>query len=218
MSLIYFADKHLIAPGANDPRVTLRMGILHVDGGNARSLANWFDGPSGGIESHVHVPKEENVEQYRDTAFEADANYLANPFAFSVETQGFADGEWNDLQMRNIKRLMIWGNLHHNIPLIKPTRWDGKGWGYHTMFPEWHPKAKECPGKDRIAQYHDELVPWMENAKVAIEDTILNSAERGRLAANLTHEMLKEILTPAQKKRAQERHEDYVKSNPVRKG
>ena len=32
------------------------------------------------------------VEQYRDTAYEADANTDANPFAISAETQGYEFG------------------------------------------------------------------------------------------------------------------------------
>ena len=220
--LIPFASKQLISPGANDPRIDARLGILHVDGSNAVNLHDWFDGPSGGIESHTHVRKDGHLYQYRDTDFEADANWHANPFAFSVETQGYADGVWTADQLATIKRLMLWSVPNLGIPLVKPTRWDGSGWGYHTMFDQWHPEAKSCPGMQRIEQYNDILVPWMRDARedprVAIEDLILNSCERNRLANNRIEEMLKRLLTPTQLANAKESSDSYARANPVRKG
>jgi hypothetical protein len=219
---IPWADLQLIKPGANDPRVDLRTGILHVDGGNAYNLRDWFDGPSGGIESHLHIPKNAHTFQYRDLNFEADANWKANPFAMSVETQGYASGEWTDDQLAEIKRIMLWSEPNLGIPLRKPTHWRDSGWGYHTMFPEWYPKAKSCPGKERIEQYHDLLVPWMalarENPKMAIEDLILNAVERCRLAENRLEEQIKLLLTPEQRELARKRSDAYAKANPIRKG
>lgn len=220
MALIPFAEKKLIKPGANDPRIKARLGILHVDANNSRDLYNWFNGPSGGIESHEHIRKDGHSYQYRDTAYEADANWKANPFAFSVETQGYGDGEWSREQMHTIKRSMIWANLEDSmqIPLVVPKRWDGEGWGFHIQFDEWHPEAKACPGKDRIEQYWDELVPWMKVANVAIEDTILNRADRGLLSLNRLEEMLKEVLSPAQEARAKARSDRYAVTHEPHKG
>lgn len=222
--LIPWVDHQLIKPGANDPRVDLRTGILHVDAGNAYNLRDWFDGPSGGIESHLHIPKNAHTFQYRDLFYEADANYRANPFAMSVETQGYGSGTWNDDQLAEIKRIMLYSanNPAIGIPLRKPKHWRDSGWGYHTMFPEWHPEPKSCPGRERIEQYHDILVPWMarakENPKMATDDLILNSVERSRLANNRLEECLKEIMTPAQRERAKLRSDRYAAANPVRKG
>lgn len=221
---IPWADLQLIKPGANDPRVDLRTGILHVDAGNAYNLRDWFDGPSGGIESHLHIPKDGHTFQYRDLDYEADANWKANPFAMSVETQGYADGIWTADQLAEIKRIMLYSAQTPaiGIPLRKPRFWNDSGWGYHTMFEQWYPEDKSCPGWQRIMQYHDILVPWMEQARedphMAIEDLILNSCERNRLANNRVEEMLKEILTPAQEARAKARSDAYAKANPVRKG
>lgn len=220
MALIPFAEKKLIKPGVNDPKIKARLGILHVDANNSRDLYNWFNGPSGGIESHEHIRKDGHAYQYRDTAYEADANWKANPFAFAVETQGYADGEWTREQMQTIKRSMIWANLEESmqIPLVVPKRWDDEGWGFHIQFEEWHPEAKACPGKDRIAQYWDELVPWMKVANVAIEDTILNRADRN-LASNVRIErMLELLLTPEQRKVAKERSDAWLEDHPVHKG
>lgn len=166
MALVPFAEKQLIKPGANDPRVELRIGILHVDAGNAYNLHDYFAERSGGIESHLHGPKDGHLFQYRDTGWEADANYKANPFALSYETQGYGDGEWTDPQIAMIKRVMLWAVKEHGIPLRKVTSWNDPrgGWGFHIQFPQWHPKPKSCPGPQRIRQFNNVLVPWMAEA------------------------------------------------------
>jgi N-acetyl-anhydromuramyl-L-alanine amidase AmpD len=174
MALIPFAEKKLIPPGSNDPKIKARIGILHVDAGNAADLFDFFKNRSGGIESHGHVRKDGHIYQYRDTAFQADANLDANDFAISFETQGFGDGEWTAEQLVSIKRLMLWARDVHGIPLRKVTTWNDPvgGWGYHTLFgapSHWTPVAKTCPGAKRIKQFNEILVPWMkaQNAKEA---------------------------------------------------
>ena len=158
------ARKLLIPPGANDPRITPRVAILHVDAGNAASLHTYFRDRSGGVESHFHVRRDGVVEQYRDTDYQADANHLANDFAVSIETQGYGAGEWTPEQLESIKALLDWLNRTHGIPLRKIDRWDGEGVGYHVLFGApgpWTPVAKSCPGPDRIRQFDRVLVPWM---------------------------------------------------------
>lgn len=172
-AIIPFADQLLIPPGSNDPRIHGRIGILHVDAGNAESLYGWFDGPSGGIESHGHIKKSGILEQYRSLDFEADANYLANPFAWSFETQGFGPGKWTEEQLDTIKRLMLWMRDRRGVPLRVVTSWnDAKGgWGYHTLFPEWsNVRGKTCPGAERIRQFREILVPWMQAGGPMPED------------------------------------------------
>lgn len=180
---LYPAAKHrLIKPGSNDPRIVPRVGILHVDAVNAVSLYEYFNGKSGGIESHFHIPKSSKnpVEQYRDTGWEADANHLANPFAISVETQGYANEMWSVHQLNEIKNLMVWCREEHGILLQQTKTWDGKGWGYHTLFGapgKWTPVNKSCPGPLRKEQFHDILVPWMKG----FDDDMFEEADRKRL-------------------------------------
>jgi hypothetical protein len=161
MALCPFAEHKLIPPGSNDPAIRPRMAILHIAVTDAWSLFDFFKFRSGGIESHFYITWRGKIEQYRDTEFEADANYRANPFAISIETQGWAGGKWNRAQRRAIKRLLLWLHEEHGIPLRKPGKWYGSGVGYHSQFPEWSPVAKSCPGAARIAQYIDWLLPWM---------------------------------------------------------
>src|SRR5690606_37281744 len=122
-------------PSKTDLKIVPIGVILHVDGGNARSLYHWFNGPSGGIESHFHVDRDGHVEQYRDTEQEADANYKGNSFILdvdlpemgirkgtrvgfiSVETQGYASGEWTGAQLDAIKRILTFAHDEHRIPL-----------------------------------------------------------------------------------------------------
>lgn len=161
MALCPFATHKLIPPGANDPKIRATTAILHVDAGGAASLFDYFRLRSGGIESHFHIKWTGEIEQYRDTAYEADANYKANPFAISIETQGFGNGWWNLRQLRSIKRLLLWLNATHDIPLVVAGGPTGPGVGYHTMFESWSPVPKSCPGPNRIKQFNEELVPWM---------------------------------------------------------
>lgn len=173
MALYPTARHRLIPPGPNDPKIKPRVLILHVDAGNAASLYHWFNGPSGGVESHFHIPKVGQVEQYRDTDYEADANTEANPFAISVETQGYEFGVWNDHQLAEIKALILWANRVHGIPLKVVDRWDGSGIGFHTQFPgRWDKRGASCPGPDRKRQFHEVIVPWLaEVAKGAAQAT-----------------------------------------------
>lgn len=118
-----------------------------------------------------------NCEQYRDTKYEADANYHANSFVkggktygyISIETQGFASGEWNAVQLAEIKKLLVWLSHTHNFPLKKCANPTDPGVGWHVMFGApgpWTPHAKVCPGPDRVKQYNEILVPWFKTAVI----------------------------------------------------
>lgn len=195
MALIPFAEKKLIPPGANDPRIIPIGFIFHVDAGNARDLFGFFRDRSGGIESHGHIRKDGHLYQYRDTESEADANYKANSFIgadgrrygyISIETQGYEGGEWTPEQLATIKRLIRWGYERHEIPFRVCRNPKDPGSGYHTLFgapSAWTPISKSCPGPDRKNQFHNILAPWiraqniMKGAPVA-EKEMPNFEER----------------------------------------
>lgn len=186
MALCPFATKKLIAPGSSDPRITARAAILHVDAGNALSLFDFFKYRSGGIESHFHITLLGKIEQYRDTDWEADANYKANGFAISIETQGWGNGKWTKRQIRAIKRLLTWLSQTHDIPLHKIKVWDGSGVGYHVLFGApgpWTPVAKSCPGPERIKQFNRVLVPWMRRGGEPAEAPAVRA-----VVANMHHD------------------------------
>lgn len=168
MALCPFAIKKLIAPGENDPAIEPTQVILHVAVSEGESLHDYFANRSGGVESHFYVRRDGVIEQYRDTAFEADANYTANRRAISIETQGMGPGEWTYEQLRAIKQLLLWAKRTHGVPLRRCPRHDAPGVGYHVMFGApgpWTPHVKSCPGPDRIRQFNEVLVPWMASLK-----------------------------------------------------
>lgn len=215
MAIIPFAEKKLIAPGANDPRIKARVGILHVDAGNAPDLFDFFRNRSGGIESHGHVRKDGHLFQYRDTAFQADANLDANDFAVSFETQGLGAGEWTDEQLETIKQIMLWARKAHGIPLRKVTSWNDPrgGWGYHTLFgapSHWTPVAKSCPGPHRIKQFNDVLVPWMKTViRPKPQEKPMNTVQKFRAAVE---KAIKDYPIPAGREAAK-RMQDHIAQN-----
>lgn len=165
MAVCPFAVQRLIPPGSNDPRIKARAVIWHVAVSMADSLHDYFDGPSGGIESHFYINWRGKIDQYRDTAYEADANLDANSFAISVETAGWANGRWNLLQRRAIKKLSLWLHEAEGIPFKVCESPTGSGHGYHTMWgapSPWTPVAKSCPGPNRIKQFEAWLTSWLE--------------------------------------------------------
>ena len=172
------ARQRLIPPGTNDPPI-IPIGIIwHTDAGDSKSLYGYFNGPSGGIESHLHFPKVGAPEQYRDFGHEADANYHANSFLIngkrygfiSGETQGLATDLWNDHQLSEMKKFMLWARQNLHVALSKCVGPYSPGVGYHTMWGSpgpWTPYAKDCPGKHRIEQFGNDLVPWMKSVTSA---------------------------------------------------
>ena len=156
-------------PKHNVRRATERNRLnLHVAVSEASSLYDFFNGRSGGVESHFYIRRDGTVEQYRDTGYQADANTDANNFAISIETQGMEHGEWTPQQMASIKALCSWANKAHGIPLTTVKAWDGSGIGYHTQFPgRWDKRGATCPGPDRKRQFARELVPWLDSGAPA---------------------------------------------------
>lgn len=184
-----------IRPGSSDPAISPLGIILHTDAGNSSSLYNYFNGPSGGIESHFHIPKSKPVEQYRSTGYEADANLKANSFFvdgirygfISVETQGLAGDPWNAYQLDEIKKLILWARSVHPRILLRvcPGPFSA-GIGYHTLFgspSQWTPVAKSCPGPLRIKQFNTVLVPWF---KTAIKPTPVQEDDMALTAGDIT--------------------------------
>jgi hypothetical protein len=135
--------------------------VLHVAVSEAPSLFDYFNGPSGGVESHFYVRRDGTTEQYRDTGFEADAQAQGNPFFISVETQGMGAGEWTPEQLATLKALIAWAHVQHGFPLRIAPGWASPGVGYHSQFPQWNPNAHACPGVDRIRQFNTIFRPWL---------------------------------------------------------
>lgn len=199
------AKRLVIAPGSNDPAIKVIGAILHVDAGNSSSLFDYFKNKSGGIESHFHIPKAAQVQQYRDTGYEADANLKGNSFIdhdgvrkgyVSIETQGFGSGEWNEYQLQQIRLLLVWLSRTHGFPLQVCKSSTSPGVGYHTMWGApgpWTPVAKDCPGKDRIRQFEKVLTPWFTWLSTPKGDDVFEMDE-AKLRAIIADELNKQDL------------------------
>jgi hypothetical protein len=130
-----------------------RLLIFHSEATKGRAR------PHSGLEWHFMVFRDGAVDQLVDTMRRADANYRANPFAISVETEddGDPDNEpWTDEQMWSMAELAVWAHEHHPIPLSQADHWNGSGIGYHTLWgapSPWTPVVKTCPGRARKAQW-----------------------------------------------------------------
>lgn len=150
-----WAKRRLLPESATQPRIRARLAILHSAAGRG-SLFNFFL-RSSSLESHFWVSTSGVVEQYVDTDVRADANYLANPFAISIETESSpsATEPWPPDQFAALVELLVWICITHQIPAIKATAWNGTGIGWHIQFGspgKWTPVAKSCPGPARIRQ------------------------------------------------------------------
>lgn len=137
------------------PAIAPRAVILHTAWSASSSLFGFFQNNSD-LESHFYVANDGTVEQYMDTAIRADANYKANGYAISIETQDDKQiKDWTPQQLDAIVALIDWICRVHAIPRVQIARSDGAGIGWHTMWgspSDWTPNTKSCPGANRIAQ------------------------------------------------------------------
>ncbi|MGW6743794.1 peptidoglycan recognition protein family protein [Streptomyces sp. NPDC055025] len=125
----------------------------------------WRDSTS--LESHFGIGYEAgDVGQFIGTETRADANAGANrradgTGAVSAETASNTEGTdpWTDAQVEELIDLGVWLHRTHDIPLRICRTHDDKGFGYHSMFPQWSTSGTACPGKARIAQFKTVVFP-----------------------------------------------------------
>jgi hypothetical protein len=171
----------LLPENSSSPRISPRLLILHSIVGSAEGAYRYFRDATN-LESTFIVTLGGEVWQLMDTTRQADANYRANPFALSVETEDRGDPDtqpWTKAQLDALAWLARQCNRVHKIPLRRPARWDGSGVGYHTQFgapSPWTPVEKTCPGRVRIRQFNDVLLPRIrEGEDMAGADDILDA-------------------------------------------
>lgn len=155
----YGGRVRLLPESASAPRISPRLLILHSIVGTAEGAYRYFRDATN-LESTFIVTLAGEIWQLMDTTRHADANYRANPFALSVETEDRGDPDsqpWTPEQLAALAWLAReCHRVHPAIPLREADRWDGAGIGWHTMFGApgpWTPVSKTCPGRARIAQF-----------------------------------------------------------------
>lgn len=115
--------------------------------------------PHAGLEWHFWFGFDGYIEQLVECDRRADANYKANSFALSAETEDNGDPDhepWTAAQLDSMVDVGRWASDRYPIALQRCDRWDGTGHGYHTMWgapSQWTPVAKTCPGAARKAQF-----------------------------------------------------------------
>lgn len=179
MAVCPFANHELIAPGVNDPKIEAVGLTLHVAVSKSDDIHDYFATQSGGLESHFYITFDGTIRQYRDTAYEADAQARGNSWIrpdgtrvgmISVETAGLGDGKWTTDQLAAIKRLINWcDSAHKKFKTVPATEWNSGGIGYHSQFIEWNPNAHSCPGPQRVPQVKEIIWPWLSSLKVSQE-------------------------------------------------
>jgi hypothetical protein len=167
---------------ATQPRMTrFDLVIIHTAVGSFDGTYSYFRTGNGagygGTESHFMTSGAGDIDQYQDTAHQAEANGAANARAISVENADmgpqFAPWNTNDgnavpaftaQQIEANARICAWAHTTHGIPLepvpdSKPGR---RGIGYHRLGVPGYAvtggelwssaRGKVCPGPKRIAQ------------------------------------------------------------------
>lgn len=149
-----------------EPKITVTQFVYHTQVGYFGGLYSWFNRSDVYAESHFGLSMGGYLEQYIDTARQADAQYHANIRAISLECEDKGDPikhPYTDAQLEVMVRLGRWSMEHHPILPRKCPTWDASGFGYHSMWgapSHWTPvRGKTCPGSTRIRQLETEVFP-----------------------------------------------------------
>ena len=164
----------------HEPAITPRTHIHHSIVGSAAGAWSYFAN-STSLESTNIVLKSGYLWQCMSRTEQADANYKANGFAISTETEdnGHPDTDpWTPAQLDTLVWVTLQDIQDFGIPRRVCPAWDQGGIGYHSMFgapSQWTPAVgKTCPGTIRIKQWHEVIVPrvlgQLEEDDVTVEE------------------------------------------------
>jgi hypothetical protein len=147
-----------------EPAITMRTVIHHSIVGSAEGAWQYFAGGTA-IESTFIVKKSGYFWQCMSLGEQADANFRANAFAGSIETEDNGDPDrdpWTSAQLDTLVWLSLeMRRLRPRIARRRCRSWDDAGLGYHTLFPsQWtNVPGKTCPGTIRKRQWADRVLP-----------------------------------------------------------
>jgi peptidoglycan hydrolase-like protein with peptidoglycan-binding domain len=106
--------------------------------------------------------------QWQGNLWQADAQFEANNWVNSIET---SDGgiypptpEWSPKQVATSIKLGAWWCKANNVDPVLAKTYDGRGLGYHQLFPQWNQENHNCPGPARVAQLREVIIPGIQKA------------------------------------------------------
>jgi hypothetical protein len=139
--------------------------VFHSTGTRASAAANrqYFARAEVKVESTLIVDYDGGCLQVMETWARAQANGTANRRGISVEVVGVASEPYTPAQVERCLDIARWACDTNPIARrqIPAERESGIGW--HVMFgapgPWTSARGKQCPGRQRIAQVRDVLIP-----------------------------------------------------------
>jgi hypothetical protein len=167
----------------HEPAIAMHTVIHHSIVGSAEGAFQYFAGATA-IESTFIVKKSGYFWQIMSLGEQADANFRANAFAGSIETEdnGHPDTDpWTPAQLDTLVWLSL--EMRRLRPLIarrKCRTWDDPGIGYHSLFPgQWtNVPGKTCPGAIRKQQWSQHVLPRYLAGQIEEDDDM--TAEQAR--------------------------------------
>lgn len=172
-TLLYpYGTQALLTPeNRTEPVIRPVQVIFHSHGMKATNdaIGRYFDRDDVNIESTASIGYDGEFREFQYLDRQADANAKANGWspaggglfgAISLEHEGVGGDEpFTHEQVVTDALFLAWANLHLGIPLTPVGKWDSPGIGYHSMFREWNPNGHVCPGRRRVKQIYDEIIP-----------------------------------------------------------
>jgi len=153
----------------SEPAITPRILVFHTMVGSLRGTDALFHRQGyTGTESHFGVggpwdgaALDGAVWQWQAIDRQADAQNAGNAYATSIET---ADGgeplrAWSAEQLDALVALGTWWCRQTGAAARLVRSVGQSGFGYHAQFSAWAPDGRTCPGKTRIAQLIDVVLP-----------------------------------------------------------
>jgi N-acetylmuramoyl-L-alanine amidase len=171
----------------HEPPITMRTVVHHSIVGSAEGAWQYFASGTA-LESTFIVKKSGYFWQIMSLGEQADAQFRANAFAGSIETEdnGNPDTDpWTPAQIDTLVWLSLeMRRLRPAIARRKCRTWDDAGLGYHSLFPgQWsNVPGKTCPGRIRIRQWGSTVLPRYLGGPVE-EDTDMTSEQARQLRA-----------------------------------
>ncbi|MGH3584786.1 MAG: peptidoglycan recognition protein family protein [Pseudonocardia sp.] len=142
----------------------------------------WRD--STNLEAHFGLGYGGDLAQYIGTETRADANAAANGRAISVETASNTSSTdpWTAEQVDKLIDLGVWAHRRHDIPLRICRTATDPGFGWHRLHSAWSTGGTACPGRKRIEQFKEVVMPGIRARAAGEDDMPITDADAKKVA------------------------------------